>query len=284
MSDFWTNDSYKRFFFNESKMAKWISTEIIPWSQTHTISESLRAITEFTALKELWVVCKLCPIHNMGTIIVPYSLRFVKLTSVYLPTGCLHDVWFKDAYSQQRSWIVLYLRWFIFLAKNIIGYCLTNIWDPKCFILLFFWRPVLSVQVLLKCIYAIDISRYSLTSCLVSVYYLVCRLYHSNHNFKYAFYVSLYFTIQTLSSLFLQQAGLLWPFQWLLSSIALLKLVLSGTWDDGTPQSRIMGWQSFSQKALWYLQFYHRLDQSQCGQPTFLSTPTISRVCSCITL
>ncbi len=217
----------------------------------------------------------------MGTIIVPYSLRFVKLTSVYLPTGCLHGVWLKDAYSQQRSWIVFYLRIIIFLAKNIIGYCLTNIWDPKCFILLFFWRPVLSVQVLLKCIHAIDRFRYSLTSCLVSVYYLVCILHHSNHNFKYAFYVSLYFTIQTLSSLFLQQAGLLWPFQWLLSSIALLKLVLSGTWDDGTPQSRIMGWQSFS---LWYLQFYHRLDQSQCGQPTFLSTPTISRVCSCITL
>ncbi len=193
-------------------------------------------------------------------------------------------MWFKDAYSQQRSWIVFYLRIIIFLAKNIFGYCLTNIWDPKCFILLFFWRPVLSVQVLLKCIHAIDRFRYSLTSCLVSVYYLVCILHHSNHNFKYAFYVSLYFTIQTLSSLFLQQAGLLWPFQWLLSSIALLKLVLSGTWDDGTLQSRIMGWQSFSQKALWYLQFYHRLDQSQCGQPTFLSTPTISRVCSCITL
>lgn len=45
-----------------------------------------------------------------------------------------------------------------------------------------------------------------------------------------------------------------------------------------------MGRQSFSQKTLWYLQFYHRLDQSKCGQPTFLSTPSISRVCIVVTL
>lgn len=52
----------------------------------------------------------------------------------------------------------------------------------------------------------------------------------------------------TPSSPFLQQTGLLWPFQWLLFSIALLKLVLNGTSDDNTPLNGIMGRQNISHR------------------------------------